>query len=82
MKKVPNSQGFSEKRISKSIQRDSWSALKYALRFAQILERTVLMVIHKKNDWTDLLQHYAEQPAQSGVEHGSRIKNLRRGRLY
>ena len=82
LKKVPNSQGFSEKRISKAIQRDSWSALKYALRFAQILERTVLMVVHKKNDWTDLLQKYAEQPRAAAGAGGGRIKELRRGRLY
>lgn len=83
LKKVPNSQGFSEKRISKAIQRDSWSALKYALRFAQILERTVLAVVHKKNDWTDLLQHYAEEPGTViAGNNGARSKGIRRGRLY
>ena len=38
LKKVPSGASLSEKRISKAIQRDSWSALKYALRLAQILE--------------------------------------------
>lgn len=37
IKKVSGT-GLSEKRISNSIQRDMWSALKYALRYAQILE--------------------------------------------
>lgn len=39
LKLVPSGAGMSEKRISKAIQRDSWSALKYALRLAQKLER-------------------------------------------
>lgn len=81
LKKVPNQQGFSEKRISKSIQRDSWSALKYALRFAQILERTVLAVVHKKNDWTDLLKQYEDGDPANGT-YGRGLAAHRRGRRY
>lgn len=58
LKKVPNAGGVAEKRISKSIQRDSWSALKYALRLAQVLERKYLLKPHKKSDWDDLLKKY------------------------
>lgn len=81
LKKVPNQNGFSEKRISKSIQRDSWSALKYALRFAQILERTVLVVVHKKNDWTDLLETYKEKDGLSGIRPRGEFER-QRGRIY
>lgn len=38
IKKVTGT-GLSEKRISNSIQRDMWSALKYGLRLAQLLEQ-------------------------------------------
>lgn len=61
LKKVPNAAGVSEKRISKSIQRDSWSALKYALRLAQILERKYLVKQHRKSDWDDVLKKYEKQ---------------------
>ena len=58
LKLLPSGSGMSEKRISKAIQRDSWSALKYALRFAQILERKNLMQTQKKSDWDELLSKY------------------------
>lgn len=51
LKKVPSGAGFSEKRISPHIQRDSWSALKYALRVAQRLEWKYLMKTEHKSDW-------------------------------
>lgn len=84
LKKVPSSQGFLERRITKAIQRDSWSALKYAGRFAQILERTELAGNHKKSDWTDLLKQYKDPMAMVDVPTGTggRVKTLRRGRLY
>lgn len=49
IKKVSGS-GLSEKRISNSIQRDMWSALKYALRYAQILELE-LNGGNKESEW-------------------------------
>ena len=48
LKKVPSGSGMAEKRISKAIQRDSWSALKYALRLAQILEKEMYQQLHQK----------------------------------
>ena len=43
---------LAEKRISTHIQRDMWSAFKYALRYAQILEKTELMGNQKKeSEW-------------------------------
>lgn len=85
LKKVPNAAGVSEKRISKQIQRDSWSALKYALRFAQILERTELLAtIRVKSDWQDLLKDYkdADEATLMTVAHaGPRVRVIggRRG---
>ena len=38
LKKRPSGFGFSEERISKSIQRDMWSAIKYGLRVVKLLE--------------------------------------------
>ena len=58
LKLLPSGSGMSEKRISKAIQRDSWSALKYALRFAQILDINNLMQTQKKSDWDELLSKY------------------------
>lgn len=42
LKTKPSGYGLSEVRISMSIQRDMWSAMKYALRFAQILEQQLV----------------------------------------
>jgi len=58
LKKAQSASGVSEKRISNKIQRDSWSALKYALRLAQILERTYLMKSRPASDWDVLLKKY------------------------
>lgn len=55
LKKVPNASGVSERRISKRIQRDSWSALKYALRCIQILERNNLQRAHYQSDWEEAI---------------------------
>lgn len=61
LKLVPSGSGMSEKRISKAIQRDSWSAAKYGLRMAQILEREELLSnIRKKSDWDEELAKYAD----------------------
>ena len=76
---------MSEKRISKSIQRDSWSALKYALRFAYRLERKYLGDRQKKDDWAEMLARYEKQEGISaaGAAHGSRMVTGRRGgRLF
>lgn len=57
LREQPAGQGISEKRISKAIQRDSWSALKYAVRLANILERSRLEKKQKKSDWDELLKN-------------------------
>lgn len=47
-----NGMNLAEKRISTHIQRDMWSAFKYALRYAQILEKSELMGNQKKeSEW-------------------------------
>lgn len=51
LRENPAGNGVAEKRISNHIQRDSWSALKYALRVAQILERSNLQRRQVKNPW-------------------------------
>lgn len=68
LKKVPSGKTMREERISKHIQRDIWSALKYALRVAQILEREELAkAVRRKSDWDEELARY-----QSGSGSGSR----------
>lgn len=59
LREQPSGQGLTEHRISKYIQRDSWSALKYALRLAQILEQSNLQQKKKKpSDWDAALAKY------------------------
>ena len=53
--------GMGETRISARIQRDKWSALKYAMRYAQILEANELAERNKQpSDWADELSRFAE----------------------
>lgn len=90
LKKVILAGGISEKRISHKIQRDSWSALKYALRLIQILERTYLLKKHYSSDWSDLLAMYDDQndlgklTGQMPIPNNrnTRIPFERRGRGY
>lgn len=82
LKKVPSGAGTGEKRISKSIQRDSWSALKYALRLAQKLERQNLVKTQRKSDWDELLKMYGDDGAVSAqlpAGSGGRLQTQRRG---
>ena len=65
LKKKPSGTGMQEVRISKSIQRDMWSALKYALRLAQILERQHLVdSIQRDNPWYAMFQ---QKTMQNGI---------------
>ena len=88
LKMVPSGAGMSEKRISKAIQRDSWSALKYALRLAQIIEREDLMEeIHgrQKSDWSEQLEKYRGAQAAARRAHagtGRVAAGRRGGRIY
>jgi len=84
LKRVPSGAGVTEKRISKAIQRDSWSALKYALRFTQKLERQNLAREHRKNDWTAQLEKYKTRPLlhSARVGHGRLVTGRRGGRIF
>ncbi len=86
LKKVPSGAGSAEKRISKSIQRDSWSALKYALRFAQKLERQNLAVSRATSDWDKVLEKYKDAPmlttAQPGTGTFRTVTGRRGGRMF
>lgn len=80
LKKVPSGSSFGEKRISKAIQRDSWSSLKYALRFAQKLERLYLQKSAKKSDWDELIKGYADgNGSMVGPQTGGRMIVQRKG---
>lgn len=81
LKKVPSAGGVSERRISTKIQRDSWSALKYALRLAQILERTYLVKQRQQSDWDKLLKQYEGVKTDVSIDYGkaSRIPIKRTG---
>ena len=58
LKAVPSGNGLAEKRITNRTQRDYWSAVKYGLRVAQILESELLMKPKQKSDWDAVLSQY------------------------
>lgn len=64
-----------EKRISQRIQRDSWSALKYALRVAQKLELERLVRRRNKSDYEELLQRYNNDPLAAAAGQGAAKNN-------
>lgn len=75
-----------EKRISQHIQRDSWSALKYALRVAQRLELDRLVKRRAKSDYDELLKGFnidpleaAKNAASAGTKRNSRLIAPRTG---
>lgn len=73
VKKVTGT-GIGEKRISARIQRDKWSATKYALRFAQILElRELEGKNRRRSDWTELLEQFADASEPMGTVRPRRI---------
>lgn len=71
-----------ERRISKHIQRDFWSALKYALRMAQKLEyKEYKQGLHKDNGWSAELAKFKDP--SGGVAYLSVGSVLRmRGRQF
>lgn len=84
LREEPSGAGIKERRISQHIQRDSWSALKYGLRFAQILERVNLQQKPNRSDWTKVLAQFKgkELRGGAGVIQGSRNAISRhRGRI-
>lgn len=88
LKKVPSGKTMREERISKHIQRDIWSALKYALRVAQILEREELAkAVRRKSDWDEELARYqhkggAGMTPRMGGGHGRTVTARRGGRIH
>ncbi len=82
LKKKQLSVNWAETRISKAIQRDMWSAFKYALRFAQLLERKNLVESARKDsDWTPLIEQ-TKRSRKTAVLSGYRPRVLgRKGRL-
>jgi hypothetical protein len=60
-----------EKRKSAAIQRDIWSALKYALRFAQILEANLVKETYApKSSWEQEIKNGGAITANTGVAIG------------
>lgn len=90
LKKVASGTTQKEERISKHIQRDIWSALKYALRVAQILEREELaQAVRHKSDWDAELEKYRNRvPVRhmgdrgTGTQRGRTVTARRGGRIY
>ena len=85
LREEPSGQGIKEKRISQHIQRDSWSALKYCLRFAQILERVNLQQRPQTNDWTKLLNKFKGIDLRQGMmanASGRTVTGRHGGRLF
>ena len=83
---VPASSGIKEQRISKAIQRDSWSAIKYGLRLCQILEKEDYLQSKKpKGDWGEILARYKDQPVIGGEAAGGRKRVVTKrsgGRIF
>ena len=79
LRKVPSGAGMAEKRISSHIQRDDWSALKYALRVAQRLETKYLLKTYQKSAWDAEYQKGSSFYASSG---GVRTVGRFAGRKY
>ena len=86
LREEPSGQGIREKRISQHIQRDSWSALKYALRFAQILERVNLQQKKNESDWDKLLKRFRGKDLVQGMSAagggGRTVTGRRGGRIF
>lgn len=73
LKKVVTGFNTREERISKSIQRDMWSALKYALRMAYLLERQNLLIDpNRKSAWGAELQKIEAEGFASVTESVNR----------
>lgn len=88
LKKVPSGTGIQEKRISRKIQRDSWSALKYAFRLAERLELQNLVIPERKNEWEEFFENMETEIPKTtsipgGIVHTGRLVTERRGgRLF
>lgn len=82
LKKKQNAMNWSEKRISNSIQRDMWSAFKYALRFAQLLERRNLVESNRReSDWEPAIKKVQQSRLPAMANYRPRVLQ-HRGRLF
>lgn len=74
---VPSGKGYREKRISMSIQRDDWSALKYCGRVAMILEATLATErARAKSSWTKKIEEAGYIRAQIKPMNNTRANLL------
>lgn len=80
LKKIVSGAGVSERRISLKIQRDSWSALKYALRLAQKLEERYLAKPERDNEWAKYYKaaHNRAMTIRTGTESTTRMRGIGR----
>lgn len=82
LKKVPSGASMAERRISKHIQRDSWSALKYGLRLAQKLEyRKYKSNLQKDNGWGKELARFKNAAPEYGPTNIPSVMRMR-GRQF
>ena len=78
--------GWTEVQINKYIQKDMWSALLYACRIAQRLEKSELYALNRrKNAWDEFAKNYgnterdaASIPFEHGSSRGGRQRALQR----
>ena len=74
--------GWTEVQINKYIQKDMWSALLYACRIAQRLEKSELYALNRrKNEWEELAKKYDGTTADAYAPGRVSLKNRRSGRL-
>lgn len=85
LKKTPCATGISEKRISNHIQRDMWSALKYALRLSQILEHENFLSNQRgDNPWSKVIDGFSAASIENkfGAQHSNVFGEKPRGKLF
>ena len=72
--------GWTEQQINKYIQKDMWSALLYACRIAQRLEKAELYYQNRrKNEWEELAKQYSGITGEYAINPNG--KKRRSGRL-
>lgn len=81
LKKRMSGFGFTEERISKSIQRDMWSATKYALRVIKILEdRYKAIYAQGENPWSKWSESVIHGMKNNTPVYGTRTVSRVKGR--
>lgn len=73
--------GWTEQQINKGIQKDMWSALLYACRIAQRLEKSELYALNRRrNEWEELAKKYDGYTGDY-APHSKMGRQRRSGRL-